>query len=320
MAIFDIMSDVAKKEIEKSDNGDSRLLGLMVGKVVKNYDKNMPGRVCVMLLTREKAESENQNQNQGGDNDNYDSRELWARVVMPSSGGDWGHYFIPEVGDQVVLAFEHGIIERPYVIGCIPKAKDKILTGSIDEKNRFKKIVTKNGSMIYFEDTVKAGEGEEGGGGGAGGGGDDKNKDKIIIQTAEKAHRIEFDNDKETILISDKEGKNYIKMVTTKEKGSISVMAEKNITVEAGENITLKAGKKVTIEVGDNIKLTMNDSSGTTELTTKKFKASASESLKMESSSKADFTGGNVSVEGSSMVKVKSSGAVQVSGTPIKLG
>ena len=120
MAIFDILEDVSKKQVEKTDTGDSRIMGLMLGQVVKNYDENMPGRVAVILLSREEGEGE------GDEADN--TRKLWARVVMPSSGGSWGHYFIPEVGDLVVVAFEQGNIERAYVIGCIPKTNDQILT------------------------------------------------------------------------------------------------------------------------------------------------------------------------------------------------
>ena len=144
MAIFDIIEDVSRKKMEKTDTGDSRIMGIMLGKVVKNYDENMPGRVSVILLSREQGE---------GDGDEADNtRLLWARVVMPSSGSTWGHYFIPEVGDLVLVAFEEGNIERAYVIGCIPKTNDKILTGSRDEKNKYKKIVTNNGNSIIFED------------------------------------------------------------------------------------------------------------------------------------------------------------------------
>ena len=79
MAIFDIIEDVSKKRMEKTDTGDSRIMGVMLGKVVKNYDKDMPGRVSVILLSREQGE---------GEGDEADStRILWARVVMPSAGG-----------------------------------------------------------------------------------------------------------------------------------------------------------------------------------------------------------------------------------------
>ena len=193
MALFDIIEDVSKKQIEKTDTGDSRIMGIMLGQVVKNYNKDMPGRVSVILLSREESK-DNSGGGGGGEQDANISRLLWARVVQPSSGGLYGHYFIPEPGDLVLVAFEQGNIERPYVIGCIPKVRDKILTGSIDEKNRYKKIVTKNGNAIIFEDVPEEGEGNNGKGG---------EKDRITIETALSKHHLVFDNEKKHMCIVD---------------------------------------------------------------------------------------------------------------------
>jgi uncharacterized protein involved in type VI secretion and phage assembly len=289
MAIFDIIEDVSKKRMEKTDTGDSRIMGIMLGKVVKNYDENMPGRVSVILLSREQGE---------GDGDEADNtRLLWARVVMPSSGGSWGHYFIPEVGDLVLVAFEEGNIERAYVIGCIPKTNDKILTGSRDEKNKYKKIVTKNGSSIIFEDITED-EGQGGGGDEAG------SKDVITIQSANKSHRIVLNNDKKMIELSDKEGKNQIRINTDPEKGLIEMKSE----------------KKLTVKVGDNITLTMNGETGAVTLKAKKVSVEADDSIGFESQSRAKFKGSNVTLEAGGSMKMSSGGLVEVSGTPIKLG
>lgn len=288
MAIFDIIDDVSKKRMEKTDTGDSRIMGLMLGKVVKNYDENMPGRVSVILLSREQGD---------GDGDEADNtRLLWARVVMPSSGGTWGHYFIPEVGDLVLVAFEEGNIERAYIMGCIPKTNDKILTGSRDEKNRYKKIVTKNGNSIIFED-VNDDDGE-------GGGEEPGANDVITVRTAQQAHRIVLNNEKKLIELSDKEGKNYIKLNTDPEKGHIEI----------------KADKKVTIKVGENITLTMNGETGAVSLKAKKVNIEADDSVGIESQSRANFKGSNVTLEAGGSMKVSSGGLVEVSGTPIKLG
>ncbi len=291
MAIFDIIEDVSKKRIEKTDTGDSRIMGIMLGKVVKNYDENMPGRVSVILLSREQGE---------GEGDEADStRLLWARVVMPSSGGSWGHYFIPEVGDLVLVAFEEGNIERAYVIGCIPKTNDKILTGSRDEKNKFKKIVTKNGSAIIFEDIT-----EDNQGGDAGGGEEAGSKDVITIQTANKSHRIVMNNEKKLIELSDKDNRNYIKLNTDPDKGLIQI----------------KADKKISITVGDNIVMTMNGETGAVSLKAKKVSIEADDAVAIESQSRANFKGSNVKLEAGGSMKISSGGLIEASGTPIKLG
>ena len=101
MSLYEIMDEITSKQITKTETGENRIFGLLTGIVTENYDKEMPGRVCVQIPVRD----ENANVLK------------WARVAMPSGGEKWGHYFIPETGDQVVLAFEEGNIEKPYVRG-----------------------------------------------------------------------------------------------------------------------------------------------------------------------------------------------------------
>ncbi|MBR2186655.1 MAG: hypothetical protein IJ857_04895 [Lachnospiraceae bacterium] len=299
MALFDIIQDVSKKQIEKTDTGDSRIVGLMLGKVIKNYDENMPGRVSVILLSREEVQDDSgQGGGGGGENEADNSRILWPRVVMPSSGTGWGHYFMPEIGDLVLVAFEQGNIERPYIIGCIPKKNDAILTKSKDEKNKFKKIVTRNGSSIIFEDIVSD-EGEGGGGGENPG-----EKDKLTLKTALDMHNIVLDNEKKVIEVKDKEATNFVRLSTDENKGHIEITA----------------AKKMTIKVGENISVVMNGDTGAVTIKAKKVSIQTDDSTSIESQGRAEIKGTNVTAEGSSMLKLNSNGAVQVSGTPIKLG
>ena len=48
----------------------------------------------------------------------------WARLAVPMAGAGRGFYFIPEVNDEVLVAFEQGDINRPYVIGCVWNGRD----------------------------------------------------------------------------------------------------------------------------------------------------------------------------------------------------
>ena len=111
MALYDIMDEIAAKQILKTDTGDNRIFGVIVATVVNNYDEKQPGRVCIQIPVRDKEANELK----------------WARVAMPSSGEKWGSYFLPEVGDQVLVTFEQGNIEKPYIIGRIIKADQKII-------------------------------------------------------------------------------------------------------------------------------------------------------------------------------------------------
>lgn len=270
MGLFDIIDDMAEKQVMKTDTGDNRIFGVVLGQVAKNYDKNMPGRVCVTVPTRDK-----------------DANELkWARVAMPFGGSGWGQYFLPEVGDQVLLVFEQGNIEKPYVIGCIPKDSDKILTASVDADNQYKKITTKNGNLLYFEDN-KAGSGD---------------KDKIRLVTAKELHSIELDNENSVILVTDKDKKNQIKMDTKNGKTELTV--EKSLVIKVGSKVEIQLdGSSGNITV----KATKHE-----ETLQSEFSASANSSLKL--------SGSTVDVSAKGSLKLSSSGAVTVSGTPIKIG
>lgn len=270
MGLFDVIDDIAEKQVLKTETGDNRIFGVVVGQIAKNYDKDMPGRVCVAVPVRDQNANELQ----------------WARVAMPSGGSGWGHYFLPEAGDQVLLAFEQGNIEKPYVIGCIAKDNDQILKKSVDEDNQYKKIVTRNGNTIYFEDN-KEGDGD---------------KDKIRITTAKSGHRIELDNEKKLILLSDQEGKNLIRMKT--EDGQMEITAE----------------KKLTIKVGDNIELILNGSNGAVSLKATKIHIEASSNIQVKSNSATKLQAGNLSVEANASLKLSSSGLTTLSGSPVKLG
>ena len=270
MGLFDVIDEITEKQIMKTETGDNRIFGVMVGTVAKNYDKDMPGRVCVTVPVRDN-----------------DANELkWARVAMLSHGKKWGHYFQPEVGDQVLLAFEQGNIEKPYVIGCVAKDSNKFLKDAVDEKNQYKKIVTKNGSAIIFEDNAE-GEGE---------------KDKITIQTADKGHTVLLDNENNKIVISDKEKKNLIEMKT--ENGQMKILAE----------------TKLVIEVGDNIKLSLNGNNGGVTLECSKLTMKSTGNTTIEATGGFKASGTNVTLDASSLLKANSSGATMIGGTPIKIG
>ncbi len=270
MPFFDIVDDVARHQLEKTDMGDNRIQGVVVGSVVKNYDKEKQGFIQVNINTRDYEEN----------------KMVWARVALPYGGSKWGDYFIPEVGDQVLLVFEQGNIERAFVIGAVPKSNSGFMQKAFDENNQFKKIITKNGNTIEIVDN-KEGEGDN---------------DRITINTSKNLHKIVLDNEKKKILISDKEGENKIEMKT--ENGQMEIDAK----------------QKLTIKVGDNIKVFMNGSNGTVSIEATKIKMQANDTAELKSNNRVSIEGGNVTVSGNSMLKLKSSGPVSVEGTPIKLG
>ena len=270
MPLFDILDEVSQRQLQKTDMGENRMFGVVIGQVTKNYDEANPGLIRVSITAR----------------DYEDEKQVWARMAYPYSGQSWGQYFLPEVGDQVLVVFENGDIGRPYVIGSVPKSTFTFAKNLADENNAFKEIKTKNGNSISFEDNNE-GEGAN---------------DKIKIKTSTEAHYIELNNEKKQIKISDKDGDNQIVMKT--ENGQMEI----------------KAKTKLTIKVGDNLEVIMNGNNGTMEIKGTKIKLDASNSVQISSNNMAKFEGGNVTVTGNSMLKLESSGPVSVSGTPIKMG
>ena len=273
MSLYDIIDDITERQCTKTETGDARVSGVMVGIVAKNYHPDMGGRVCVTIPTRDGEANELQ----------------WARLAMPSSGKKWGHYFLPEVGDQVLLAFEGGNIEKPYVIGCVPMDNNNFLTGSVDAQNQYKRIVTKHGSTITFEDSSLS---------------DDGARDKITIQTAQAAHTVLLDNAGSSIEITDKSGANSVVIKTAEGSGTI----------------TIKAANSLTIEVGQTIKLTMNGDSGAVKLTAQQVSVEASSRMGFKTDGMLKLDGAQIAESASAMHKIDCSGMVKIGGSPIKLG
>lgn len=270
MSLYDVIDEISGDSAGKTEYGGRRIFGVALGTVAKNYDKDMPGRLCVSVPVREK-----------------DANELqWARLAMPSGGKGWGHYFMPEAGDEVLLAFENGNIEKPFVIGCVCLENSRFLSGAVDEKNQLKQIMTKNGSTILFEDH-KEGDGE---------------KDKITVRTAKKRHAIVLDNENKKIVIQDEKGDNRIEMMT--EKGQMKLVAAKSLD----------------ILVSDTIKIHLNGETGAVKIDANELSVKASKQIRLESDGNLTEKGAQVMVEGASMVKVESSGILKLAGSPINAG
>ena len=81
----------------------------------------------------------------------------WARVVVIGGGKERGIYFMPEIDDEVLVAFEQGDINRPYVLGGLWNGKDKppeaianVVKGG---KVSLRMIKSRSGHLIKLEES-----------------------------------------------------------------------------------------------------------------------------------------------------------------------
>ena len=84
-------------------------------------------------------------------------QEVWARHATPLTGERRGTWFIPDAGDEVLVAFERGDARKPIVIGALWNARDRP-----PESNPERTLLrTKHGATIVFDDAAGALEVED---------------------------------------------------------------------------------------------------------------------------------------------------------------
>ncbi|MBR2400231.1 MAG: hypothetical protein IKB03_00550 [Tidjanibacter sp.] len=168
-------------------------------KVVDNEDPNDLGRVRVQFDWQAMLD------------DNMITP--WIRMSQPYAGGGKGFSFIPEVGEEVMIDFEGGNAERPYVKGTLYNGvgnPDGAWLANNNGHNKIKAIRTRNGHTIEIHD-----EGEDG---------------YIRI----------YDNLKENYILTFSTDEKLIKLEST---GNIELHAKNDIIMRAGNNIDASASK-----------------------------------------------------------------------------
>ncbi len=236
-----------------------KINGVVIGIVIDNKDPDGHYRVKVkypwVLESGDYA---------SGEKDDEDFISTWCRMTTLFAGGkdtskSRGSFFLPEVDDEVLIAFEHGDLRRPYIIGALWNGEDKPIDSNNDQggKNNFRSIVSRSGHVIQFVD-------------------DNEGADEIIIQTLSDANndgsgdftrkdphersghfiRLTHGGDKgKRVEIYDTSKKNWIYIHT--DENMIEINSEKDIHIKAKETIDveckdfkLKADKTIKVESG----------------------------------------------------------------------
>jgi uncharacterized protein involved in type VI secretion and phage assembly len=110
----------------------AKMNGVVSGQVVSRDDPDQQGRVQVSLPFL------------GGQNESY-----WAPVATLMSGGGHGSWFMPEIGDEVLVAFNQDDVGHPYVVGFLWNGQDQ----PPDTNPKHRTILTPGNNMLQFDDT-----------------------------------------------------------------------------------------------------------------------------------------------------------------------
>lgn len=214
MSLLDLLTN----EQEESERA-RRINGVVVGIVTNNRDPDGMGRVKLRFPWLSDT-----------------NESFWARISTLMAGKNRGSFFLPEVGDEVLVAFEHGDIHIPYVIGTLWNGVDTPPETNANGQNNIRKIRSRSGHEIIFNDDNTA------------------MQEKIEIHT-NAGHKIVLDDSagQEKIEIVDKTGSNKITIDSVQNsitmESALQLKIKANIVeIEGTTSLTLKSNAVLTIQ------------------------------------------------------------------------
>lgn len=212
MNFTDLLIDPAEQEAKAS-----RIAGVAIGVVTNNQDPDGLGRVKVKFPW---LIDPNQNA----------CESTWARLATPMAGNGRGIYFLPEVDDEVIVAFEHGDVRFPYVIGSLWNGKDLPPENNKNGGNHVRLIQSRSNHIIRLND--------------------ENGKEKIEIIDMSGKNSLIFDTANNTITItSDQDiilsaAKGAIKLnaqtIEIKSSADTKINADASMEVKASQTMTVK--------------------------------------------------------------------------------
>jgi uncharacterized protein involved in type VI secretion and phage assembly len=182
---------------------DGHQNGIVVGVVVSLDDRTGQGRVKVRYPHL------------------GNKRSHWARLVAPMAGPNRGTFFKPSCRDEVLIAFEHGDIRRPCVLGSMWSNKDLPPVRDKPKENNVRQIRSRSGHVITFDDT-----------GGA---------ERLVVQDSAGKRRVVIDSAGQRISVTADEG--HVDVSAT--KGTITLDA-KSVVIQ-GDTVSVKATQGLTL-------------------------------------------------------------------------
>ncbi|MFF5089092.1 VgrG-related protein [Streptomyces niveus] len=259
-----------------------RCAGLVSGTVTDTQDPEGSGRVKVRFPWL---------------SDEYASD--WARTAQ-SGGTGGGEAFIPEVGDEVLVGFEHGHLDRPFVLAGLYNGKDRPGGGAGGDAG---------------------GGGADGAGGGAGGDLVDPtsgavNRRAFASKSGNQLELLEAANGPQGVRLRTGDGKLTIALdrtntaIVVNSDGSVTIEAKERVAIKAAGGVALDAGRGALELTGDSVTLTSRSGVSVD---------GGNGKVALSSGGSVEVRGGQVTVEGTRRTDIKSGSSVSVNAPMIKL-
>ncbi len=142
--------------------------------------------------------------------------EAWARLATLMAGADRGSWLIPDVEDEVLVAFEAGDPRRPYVVGSLWNGSDRPPESMDGSGRNAKKVLrSRNGVKVTLDDT--------------------DGREQLVLETP-GGQRMTLKDGPGSVEIADSNG-NSVKL----ESAGITVTASAKVTINAS-TVEVSAG------------------------------------------------------------------------------
>jgi len=207
------LMDIAPAETAVEAGGYVK--GVAIGIVTQNRD---PDKLCRVKVRFPWAEQPRES--------------YWARLAMPMSGKGRGFVLIPEVDDEVLVAFERGDLRFPCVVGALWNGKDTPPVANDDGNNDKRLFRSRKGHQLLFDDNKSKGVVELG-----------------LSDGSQVLRKLTLDDD--GIRLDDGAGN---KISIDSKAGSITIEAAKSLTLKAPQ-LTLDASTTAEVKAGSTLTL-----------------------------------------------------------------
>ncbi|MEV7906553.1 VgrG-related protein [Streptomyces anulatus] len=292
----------------------SRCAGLVSGTVTDTQDPDGSGRVKVRFPWL---------------SDEYASD--WARTAQ-SGGTGGGEAFIPEVGDEVLVGFEHGHLDRPYVLAGLYNGQDRPGGGGgggSPSAGAPGAPGASGASSASGTPGAPGAPGASGGAGGAGGAAGTEGGGELVDPTTGAVNRRAFasKSGNQLELLDAANGPQGVRLRTgdgkltidLDRKGTAIVIgSDGSVTIEAKEQVSIRAADGVALDAGRGA-LELNGESVT--LTARKGVSvdGGTGKVGIAAQGPVEVKGGEVTVDGGRRTEIKSGGSVNVNAPIVKL-